>query len=562
MRAEPLLQQTKPLAAATRESLNMGSVVGPFVAVLLFLVGGIGGLKPSSGYCIENQCFTLFRDPVDFSSARGLCRVQGGHLMSLRSSVSDDILVILMGNTTGRLWVGLHLPSGCPDAAAELKGFQWVTEDSNSDFYNWAPGFDSSCSSHRCVSVSKVSDFKWTQTPCGEQAAGFLCESVIDDPCKALPFEQDESVAYMSPMGFGGEDGLSWPPGSTAVRSSNGVKYVCNSGQWLQGPWSCEIDRGGCEYKCSVNSRKAPSCSCPPGHTVHPVNRVSCVDATDGPCDGLMCEYACLSDGETYACACDRGFQIADDGRTCVDLDECTDPRQCPGHNFKCVNAVGSFQCVCRDGFVMASSRCVDEDECVSAPCEHVCVNTPGSYKCSCYPGYKVDPESPNTCQLHCGAEECPAECDPNDDSQCFCPRGYISEERDDGTFCLDIDECSFDYCDQKCQNTFGSYACTCDQGYILVDQYKCVKTEDHVDGTTTPKASRPPSVPTTPRAPYPGPTREPVVSVGGLVGIIVCAVSFVMLLVFLVHHIFNREKGEVKDEAEAHSLERVASDS
>uniref|UniRef100_A0A3B5AVK7 C-type lectin domain-containing protein n=1 Tax=Stegastes partitus TaxID=144197 RepID=A0A3B5AVK7_9TELE len=154
----------------------MNHVTGLLVGVLVFLTGAAGGIKPDSGYCIGNQCFMVFRGPCSFQSAQNECKDQGGHLMTVRSSVSHDILFILLGNFTGKFWIGLHRLSGCPDDAAALKGFQWVTDDAESDFSNWLPAFDSSCSSHRCVSVSKEDDFKWIQDPCVELAAGpFLC---------------------------------------------------------------------------------------------------------------------------------------------------------------------------------------------------------------------------------------------------------------------------------------------------------------------------------------------------------------------------------------------------
>ena len=213
-------------------------------------------------------------------------------------------------------------------------------------------------------------------------------------------------------------------------------------------------------------------------------------------------------------------------------------------------------------------------DECMSAPCEHMCTNTPGSYHCSCYDGYIVDPDTPSKCKLHCGKEECDAECDPNDKFQCYCPHGYVSEERGDHTVCIDIDECSFFYCDQNCENTFGSHVCSCSQGYTLVDQYKCVKNDDDSDPDGGSEGSgAPATVPSiliteSPAVVHPEPTRQPSgVTVGGLVGIIVCTVFFIVLVVFLAHHILSgRGKMESASalkarEDEAHGLQNVGSD-
>ncbi len=552
----------------------MKDVKGLFLVALTFLMGSAGGIEPDSGYCIGTECFTVFRDPSDFTAAQDQCTGRGGHLMTVRSTVSHDILNLL-GNLTGRFWIGLHRITACPDAATELKGFQWVTKDNESDFSNWAPGFDSSCSSHRCVSVSKEDEYKWIQEPCGEHAAGFLCEYSVSEPCKSLVVAQGESVVYMTPMGFGGEDMMSLPPGSTAIRTPAETKYVCFAEKWLQAPWTCEIQDGGCEHKCTVDPNHDPVCYCPPGQILNPANKVTCEAAAQDPCLSLRCTHACYKSGDSYACTCDHGFKLARDGRSCVDFNDCTDERQCPGENYKCVDALGGFRCVCEDGYKMTGNLCVDVDECASAPCEHICTNTPGSYTCSCFDGYKEDPQSPSKCKLHCGEEECPAECDPNDNHLCYCPDGYIADERGDGTFCLDIDECSSFHCDQGCKNTYGSYVCSCSPGYTLVGQFRCVKNEDDTDtdggsegsgAAATPNIITPSSTP--PTVPYPDPTRQPsAVTVGGLVGIIVCTVFFIVLVVFLAHHILSgrgkmESAGALKaPEGEAHGLRHVTSD-
>ncbi|XP_051265232.1 thrombomodulin [Dicentrarchus labrax] len=545
----------------------MKAVTGLLVVLLTFLVGRSSGIQPDNGYCIGNQCFTVFKYPSDYKTAKSQCEALDGHLMTVRSTVSNNILLILLENLTRRFWIGLHRTTDCPDAAAGLKGFQWVTKENETDFNNWAQTFDSSCSSHRCVSVSTEENFKWIQEPCDEDAAGFLCEHTFTEPCQILAVGQDDSVYYRTPMGFEGEDLLSLPPGSTAVQMPAETKYVCFSEKWHQAPWSCEIHEGGCEYKCAVDPQNVPTCYCPPGQTVSPENKVTCeVDAED-PCLPLRCAHACYKDGNSYTCTCDHGFKLAQDGRSCVDFNDCTDERQCPGENFKCVNTVGGFQCVCEDGYRVEGGLCVDVDECASAPCEQICDNTPGSYRCSCYDGYKEDPKSPYKCKLYCGKAECPPECDPNDQSQCYCPDGYLLDIRDNESVCIDLDECFFSYCDQNCKNTFGGYVCSCNPGYTLVEQYKCLKNEDHTDvdeGMEGSGAATIPNIITSTPVPQPDPdpTRQPSgVTVGGLVGIIVCTVFFVVLVVFLAHHVLTG-RGKMESavtlkaaEDEAHGL-------
>ncbi|KAM7368255.1 hypothetical protein PAMP_014495 [Pampus punctatissimus] len=543
----------------------MKDVTGLFV-VFAALMGRVGGMEPSNGYCIGNQCFTLFQHPSDFTTAQDRCKEQSGHLMTVRSSVSQDILLILLGNFPGKYWIGLHRPTGCPDTDTKLKGYEWVTEDGESDFYNWET-FNYSCSSPRCITVSQENAFKWIQKPCSEQAVGFLCEYTFHGPCKGLSVTATESVSYRIPMGYEGGDLLSLPPGSIATRMPFETRYVCFSEQWLKAPWSCEIQEGGCEHKCAVDPKHVAFCYCPQGQIINPENKVTCEVVADDPCLRLNCQHACHKNGDSYTCMCDHGFKLGSDNRSCVDFNDCKDERQCPGKNFMCVNTVGGFQCVCKTGYKMKGGQCHDVDECVSAPCEHMCDNFPGGYKCSCYDGYKADPESPHRCKLYCGLEECPAECDPNNQYQCFCPDGYVIEERGALMICIDIDECDT-YCDQDCTNLFGGYTCSCSAGFTLVDQYKCVKndiddTDEGSGTTTTPNALTP-----TPLVPNPDPTPGPSgVTVGVFVGIIVCTVFFTVLLVFLAHH-FLCGRGKMESagalkapEGEAHGLHRVTSD-
>ncbi|XP_020913946.1 sushi, von Willebrand factor type A, EGF and pentraxin domain-containing protein 1-like [Exaiptasia diaphana] len=63
---------------------------------------------------------------------------------------------------------------------------------------------------------------------------------------------------------------------------------------------------------------------------------------------------------------------------------------------------------------------------------------------------------------------------------QCTCPRGY----RESYGYCYDINECLYGkICDYNCVNTPGSYRCECRSGYKL-DEGKCVDIDECKDGT------------------------------------------------------------------------------
>ncbi|XP_067259389.1 adhesion G protein-coupled receptor E5 isoform X2 [Chanodichthys erythropterus] len=143
---------------------------------------------------------------------------------------------------------------------------------------------------------------------------------------------------------------------------------------------------------------------------------------------------------------CKEGFQKIN--RTCVDEDECERPNLC-GDNARCLNTLGSYYCICDEGFeskppnfTADKGQCVDINECfkkkVECSSEKECVNTLGSYNCSC-------------------------------------PKGYRDSE------CADNDECErTDVCgtNANCYNYEGSYSCKCHQGYSNYgnDQSKCIE--------------------------------------------------------------------------------------
>ena len=53
----------------------------------------------------------------------------------------------------------------------------------------------------------------------------------------------------------------------------------------------------------------------------------------------------------------------------------------------------------------------------------------------------------------------------------------------------VDLDECSLDYCEQSCNNSRGSYSCSCRQGFILSDdkQHCSGKINSHFNGAVFP---------------------------------------------------------------------------
>ncbi|KAJ7332560.1 hypothetical protein JRQ81_014740 [Phrynocephalus forsythii] len=107
-------------------------------------------------------------------------------------------------------------------------------------------------------------------------------------------------------------------------------------------------------------------------------------------------------------CYCSPGFTgsgINGPGTSgCYDDNECTNATQLCGENANCTNTVGSYYCMCAPGFRPSNGNttfitndgtsCVDIDECsepVATACgDHAkCENVYGGYNCSCKEGYQ-----------------------------------------------------------------------------------------------------------------------------------------------------------------------------
>ena len=70
-----------------------------------------------------------------------------------------------------------------------------------------------------------------------------------------------------------------------------------------------------------------------------------------------------------FSCKCNKGYR--GDGVECQDIDECQKGSASCDENKKCQNTPGSYDCVCKDGFLTKNNgECKDIDECDENPCD------------------------------------------------------------------------------------------------------------------------------------------------------------------------------------------------
>ncbi|KAI6659380.1 hypothetical protein LOD99_15051 [Oopsacas minuta] len=169
--------------------------------------------------------------------------------------------------------------------------------------------------------------------------------------------------------------------------------------------------------------------------------------------------FICRDTPTGAACTCEDGYILHSTGE-CTDEDECKlEQNNCEQN---CKNTIGSYECHCDIGYVLGDDgiSCLDIDECIAGTdiCTNgkKCINTPGDYICT--------------------EGECIENCV---NSTCKCCAGYRLDNN--SLHCVDVDECveSIDNCQMNCQNTEGSFQCSCSEGFQLTNDTECLDIDE-----------------------------------------------------------------------------------
>jgi hypothetical protein len=208
---------------------------------------------------------------------------------------------------------------------------------------------------------------------------------------------------------------------------------------------------------------------------------------------GTQCSDVVAPQAGHVCSLCPSGF--LQELEKCADIDECSrqDTNDCQQ---SCTNTFGSYECTCIEGYEPDPSdmtTCIDVDECATRTddCEQICTNTDGSYTCSCMSGFTLNPDRTTcTAQTMCPeTNECSDMCTLADDGtqQCSCSRGY---ELVNDTICQDTNECiDTMLCEQVCNNTEGSFSCSCNARYTIdPDGRSCNDIDECVSGPICPE--------------------------------------------------------------------------
>jgi len=186
-----------------------------------------------------------------------------------------------------------------------------------------------------------------------------------------------------------------------------------------------------------------------------------CMDGSDEDqemCQNQECkdeEFTCQSSGHCIPIRwkCDENPDCPDgsDERNCNLNGEAASDDSCPQGQFDCGKLSGN------------STQSV----CISM--ESVCDGSP-----DCADG---SDESLEKCAESCKDLHCVSKCQGMPDGSkgtCICPEGF--KLKSDGLECEDINECVEEYgvCSQHCQNTVGSFECSCADDYFMYGTSTC----------------------------------------------------------------------------------------
>ncbi|KAL3312677.1 hypothetical protein Ciccas_008730 [Cichlidogyrus casuarinus] len=294
----------------------------------------------------------------------------------------------------------------------------------------------------------------WAPTPDAPDSPvdGPLGEPIWNDEGQYWGYPLDQpTTMQMMPLN---DTGDCVPPFCIPVNCTSSRGNSCN--------FACNIKTANCDLPCQNGGTcNNGSCCCRNGFVGE-----LCQVMTRNLCHlyyRMDCQIGCLSQPShrmQQSCICNP-WRNQTSNCTAVELDLLKCPQGCNGRGYCIPN---SGQCICDVGY--AGKTCELMDFCSNwrrAPrCQYKCENSETGPICVCPYGETLAPDG-LTCMK------------PNTQS---CPEGLAGRDCRD-----DIDECltGSHKCAQDCTNTYGSYRCSCRNGFEVDprNSYSCIRKKD-----------------------------------------------------------------------------------
>ncbi|KAI1893358.1 hypothetical protein AGOR_G00122900 [Albula goreensis] len=216
-------------------------------------------------------------------------------------------------------------------------------------------------------------------------------------------------------------------PESRCVNTDGSYRCECKAGFRATGPGRHCKDINEClegEFcfprgEC-VNTEGSYRCVCSEGYRTS-ANGTRCVDVDECARPGVCQDGRCTNTEGSFQCQCRAGFTSNPEKTACLDVDECAESEGAVCGLQRCENSIGSYHCItiCEPGYTVTSTgECMDNNECANETIcgEHAyCQNLIGTYQCMCDQGYEstsngrgcVDENECETMQGVCGAARC-----------------------------------------------------------------------------------------------------------------------------------------------------------